>query len=123
MFLAKVYISLKPSVNDPQGLTIRSGLHQLGFDSALDVRVGKYMEIRVDEGDEAAARERVSEMCRQFAGESDYRGFQVRVGGGLAGQGLSIARLDLRLTGNHEGCPYKAIRQFAVGSGFPLSWE
>ena len=66
MFLAKVYISLKQGVNDPQGLTIRGGLHQLGFDSALDVRVGKYMDIRVDEEDEAAARERVSEMCRQL---------------------------------------------------------
>jgi phosphoribosylformylglycinamidine synthase len=66
MFLAKVYISLKPSVNDPQGLAIRSGLHQLGFDSALDVRAGKYIEIRVDEGEESVARERVSEMCRQL---------------------------------------------------------
>ena len=66
MFLAKVYISLKPSVNDPQGLTIRSGLHQLGFDSARDVRVGKYMEIRVDEDEEAVARESVAEMCRQL---------------------------------------------------------
>ena len=66
MFIAKVYISLKPSVNDPQGLTIRSGLHQLGFDSVLDVRAGKYMEIRVSEGEETAAREHVSEMCRQL---------------------------------------------------------
>ncbi len=66
MFLAKVYISLKPSVNDPQGLTIRGGLHQLGFDSAVDVRVGKYMEIRVAESEESAAKERVTEMCRQL---------------------------------------------------------
>ena len=66
MFIAKVYISLKPSVNDPQGLTIRSGLHQLGFDSVLDVRAGKYMEIRVNEREETAAREHVSEMCRQL---------------------------------------------------------
>ena len=66
MFLAKVYISLKPSVNDPQGLTIRGGLHQLGFDSVLGVRAGKYMEIQMDEEDEEEARERVSEMCRQL---------------------------------------------------------
>ena len=66
MFLAKVYISLKPSVNDPQGLTIRSGLRRLGFDSALDVRAGKYMEITLDEDEESEARERVSEMCRQL---------------------------------------------------------
>ena len=66
MFLAKVYISLKPSVNDPQGLTIRNGLHQLGFESVLDVRAGKYVEIQLDEDDEPAAKERVSEMCSQL---------------------------------------------------------
>lgn len=66
MFLARVYITLKPSVNDPQGLTIQGGLRQLGFESVADVRAGKYMEIRVDESDESEARERVSEMCRQL---------------------------------------------------------
>ena len=66
MFLARVYITLKPSVNDPQGLTIQGGLRQLGFESVADVRVGKYMEIRVDESAESEARERVSEMCRQL---------------------------------------------------------
>lgn len=76
MFLARVYISLKPSVNDPQGLTIRSGLRQLGFDSVQDVRAGKYMEIRVDESVESEAQERISEMCRQLLANpiiEDYR--------------------------------------------------
>ena len=66
MFLAKVYIQLKPSVNDPEGLTIRGGLRQLGFDSVVDVRSGKYMEIRLDESDPAVAESRVSEMCQQL---------------------------------------------------------
>ena len=66
MFLAKVYIQLKPSVNDPEGLTIRGGLRQLGFDSVLDVRSGKYMQIRLDEDDREMAESRVSEMCQQL---------------------------------------------------------
>ena len=66
MFLAKVYIQLKPSVNDPEGLTIRGGLRQLGFDSVVDVRSGKYMQIRLDEDDPAVAESRVSEMCQQL---------------------------------------------------------
>ncbi|HEY8489991.1 MAG TPA: phosphoribosylformylglycinamidine synthase subunit PurS, partial [Dehalococcoidia bacterium] len=49
MFLAKVYVTLKPTVNDPQGLTVRGGLQSLGFGTVQDVRVGKYMEIRLDE--------------------------------------------------------------------------
>ena len=63
MFLAKVYIRLKPSVNDPQGLTIRGGLRQLGFDSVSDVRAGKYMEIRLDAQDRADAQAQVAAMC------------------------------------------------------------
>ena len=66
MFLAKVYIQLKPSVNDPEGLTIRGGLRQLGFDSVVDVRSGKYMQIRLDEERPAVAESRVSEMCQQL---------------------------------------------------------
>ena len=62
-FLAKVYIRLKPSVNDPQGLTIRGGLRQLGFDSVSDVRAGKYMEIRLNAQDRADAQAQVAAMC------------------------------------------------------------
>jgi len=64
MFLAKVYITLKPTVNDPQGLTIRGGLHTLGFENVKSVRAGKYMEIKVEEEDRTKAEEQVREMCR-----------------------------------------------------------
>ena len=66
MFLAKIYITLKPGVNDPQGLTIRGGLHQLGFDTVADVRAGKYMEVRLEEQDREVAGLRVTEMCDQL---------------------------------------------------------
>ena len=66
MFLAKIYITLKAGVNDPQGLTIRGGLHQLGFDTVADVRAGKYMEVRLDQQDRQEASERVAEMCDQL---------------------------------------------------------
>ena len=66
MFLARVYVTLKPTVNDPPGLTIRGGLHSLGFTSVQSVRSGKYMEIRIDAPDKAAADARVAEMCRKL---------------------------------------------------------
>ena len=66
MYLARIYITLKPGVNDPQGLTIRGGLHQLGFDTVQDVRAGKYMEIRLNEDDRERASERVAEMCNRL---------------------------------------------------------
>ena len=63
MYLAKVFIQLKPTVNDPQGQTIHGGLRQLGFESVDSVRAGKYMEIRLDEPAETIASEKVHEMC------------------------------------------------------------
>ena len=63
MYLARVYVTLKSTVNDPQGLTIRGGLLSLGFATVESVRAGKFMEIRIDEDDEATASAKVDEMC------------------------------------------------------------
>jgi phosphoribosylformylglycinamidine synthase subunit PurS len=66
MYLAKVYITLKPTVNDPQGLTIKGALHNLSFASVQDVRAGKYIEVRIAEKDINIARRQVDEMCRKL---------------------------------------------------------
>ena len=66
MYLAKIYITLKPTVNDPQGLTIKGALHNLGFQDVSSVRAGKYIEIEVNENDLDKAKEQVQEMCRQL---------------------------------------------------------
>ena len=63
MFLARVYVTLKPTVNDPQGKTILGGLKTLGFDLATDVRAGKYLEIRLDSRDRSQVERQVEEMC------------------------------------------------------------
>ena len=62
-FLARVYVTLKPTVNDPQGLTIKGALHSLGFAEVDSVRAGKYMELRVDAKDKKTAEKQVNEMC------------------------------------------------------------
>lgn len=66
MFLARVYITLKPTVNDPQGLTIRGALHGLGFTDVASVRAGKYIEIRIEAPDRSHAEAQVTEMCRKL---------------------------------------------------------
>ncbi len=63
MFLARVFISLKPTVNDPQGLTIQGGLHQLGFEAVRSVRAGEYMEITLDGEVQSEAERKVADMC------------------------------------------------------------
>ncbi len=79
MFLARVYVTLKPTVNDPQGLTIRGGLHSLGFTGVDSVRAGKYMEIRIDAPDRAAAEAQVTEMCRKLLANPVIEDFRFEV--------------------------------------------
>ena len=82
---AEVFVTLKPVVNDPQGLTIRSGLHALGFDSVTDVRSGKYLLVTLDEPDAAKARQQVEEMARQLLANEVIEDYRITMlqGGGL----------------------------------------
>ncbi len=66
MYLSKVYITLKPTVNDPQGLTIKGALHTLGFASVQDVRAGKYIEIKIEEKDAEKAKSKIQDMCKKL---------------------------------------------------------
>ena len=66
MFLAKVHVTLKPTVNDPQGLTIARALGRLGFDSVSSLRAGKYFELKIEGDDEAVAEVDVKSMCEKL---------------------------------------------------------
>jgi len=66
LYLAKVYVTLKPTVNDPQGLTVLGALRNLGLSTVNDVRVGKYLEVRVDETERSRAFSLVEEMCNKL---------------------------------------------------------
>jgi phosphoribosylformylglycinamidine synthase len=66
MFLAKVYVTLKPTVNDPQGLTIKGALHNLSFSAVQEVRAGKYIEIKINGSDMEKARSEVENMCKKL---------------------------------------------------------
>ena len=63
VFLARVYVTLKPTVNDPQGNTIAEGLRSLGFSGVQDVRAGKYIEVRLDAASTEDAGAQVDAMC------------------------------------------------------------
>jgi phosphoribosylformylglycinamidine synthase PurS subunit len=66
MMIARVIVTPKPVVNDPQGVTVKQGLASLGFREVSDVRVGKYIEVSLDAPNEHEARERIEAMCREL---------------------------------------------------------
>jgi phosphoribosylformylglycinamidine synthase len=63
---ADIRVLLKPSVNDPQGLSIRGALHTLGFASVEAVRAGKLIQVQLTAGDRAEAQAAVERMCAQL---------------------------------------------------------
>ena len=65
-FRVRVAVQLNAGVNDPQGLTVRGSLHDLGFSEVADVRIGKLINIELAAAGEAAAAERAEAMCRQL---------------------------------------------------------
>jgi len=63
---ARVHVTLKNGVLDPQGRAIQHALGALGFQSVQDVRQGKYIEIDLNEKDTGKARQAVDQMCRNL---------------------------------------------------------
>lgn len=76
MYTAKVYITLKPTVNDPQGLTIKGALHTLGFSTVQEVRAGKYIEIKIEENNPEKARGEVQDMCKKLLANTVIENFR-----------------------------------------------
>ena len=64
--LAKIHITLKKDVLDPQGKVIANSLSDLGFDGIRSVRQGKYIEIILDGDDKSAATTKLNQMCEKL---------------------------------------------------------
>ncbi|MGO8946332.1 MAG: phosphoribosylformylglycinamidine synthase subunit PurS [Ktedonobacterales bacterium] len=66
LWLARIQITLKPVVLDPQGEAILNGLHQLGFAGVSSVRAGKYLEVELAAESEEYAATSVRQMCEKL---------------------------------------------------------
>lgn len=78
----KIFVSLKNGVLDPQGKTIETSLHTLGYGEVRDVRMGKYLEFQVEDNSREAAESRIREMCERLLANpviEDYR-FEIEDG-------------------------------------------
>jgi phosphoribosylformylglycinamidine synthase len=66
MFLSKVRIALRKSILDPQGKAVEHAVSTLGLKGVRDVRMGKYIEFKLDETSEAEARKTTEEVCKKL---------------------------------------------------------
>ncbi len=63
---AKVYVTLKKGVLDPQGKAVQHSLHSMGYSWVEDVRLGKYIEVKLDGTDKEKAKVQLKEMCEKL---------------------------------------------------------
>jgi len=77
--LAKVYVTPKRGVLDPQGKAVEQALHSLGFGEVADVRIGKYIEIRIGEGAADQAEPRIRQMCEKLLANQVIEDFRFEI--------------------------------------------
>ncbi|MBI2236477.1 MAG: phosphoribosylformylglycinamidine synthase subunit PurS [Magnetospirillum sp.] len=76
---AKVHITLKNGVLDPQGKAVQHALGSLGFDGVHDVRQGKYLELDIAETDRTKAKAAVEQMCRNLLANTVIENYSVEL--------------------------------------------
>ena len=76
---AKVKVTLKNGVLDPQGKAIESALDSLGFDGVGDVRQGRYFELDIDAADKSAAEASVAAMCNKLLANTVIENYAIEI--------------------------------------------
>ncbi|MDA0663179.1 MAG: phosphoribosylformylglycinamidine synthase subunit PurS [Proteobacteria bacterium] len=76
---AKVHITLKSGVLDPQGKAIGHALESLGFNGIGEVRQGKFIELDIAESDPDAARAQVEEMCARLLANTVIENYDIEL--------------------------------------------
>ncbi|MDZ4694840.1 MAG: phosphoribosylformylglycinamidine synthase subunit PurS [Deltaproteobacteria bacterium] len=79
MSKAKIVVTLKRAVLDPQGRAVEQSLSRLGFDGVSDVRVGRFIELKLNGVDASAARERVEGMCKKLLANTVIEDFHIEI--------------------------------------------
>ncbi len=62
-YYAQIYVTLRPSVLDPAGVAVRSGIQQMGYDNVEQVRIGKYIELTVNANNLDEAKTQLDRIC------------------------------------------------------------
>ncbi len=65
-YQAKIFVTLRPSVLDPAGVAVQSGLKQMEYDNVEQVRIGKYIELTITSDSEHSARKDLDQICSQM---------------------------------------------------------
>ena len=76
---ARVIVTLKPEIHDPQGVAVHGALLTLGFSSVLSVRVGKFLELDIEAPDKAVAEQHVRAMCEKLLANQVIEHYHIEI--------------------------------------------
>ena len=76
---AKIYITLKKDVLDPQGSVIANSLRSLGFNNIEDVRQGKFIEVKLNTENKETANKQLNEMCEKLLANLVIEDYKVEI--------------------------------------------
>lgn len=79
MYKAKVNVTLRPSILDPKGKAAHHALQNLGLKEVQQVRIGKFIELDVEAGDEAAAKAIVEAACTKLLANEVMEDFDITI--------------------------------------------
>jgi phosphoribosylformylglycinamidine synthase subunit PurS len=78
---ARIYVTLRPSVLDPAGTAVQSGLAHMGYTDVESVRIGKYIEVNLSAADETQANSQLDLMCDQLLANPVIENYRVEIEG------------------------------------------
>ena len=76
---AKVFVTLKNGVLDPQGKAAHGSLERAGYDFIKNIRIGKVIEIEIDDMDRAEAEEKLAEICEKLLANTVMENYRVEI--------------------------------------------
>lgn len=76
---AQIYVTLRPSVLDPAGTAVQSGLKHMGYDNVEQVRIGKYIEVTLTAADQDSAKTQLDTICDQLLANPVIENYRIEL--------------------------------------------
>lgn len=79
MMIAKIYVTLKNGVLDPQGKAVQHSLESIGYKETLDVRIGKFIEVKLTDMPKSEAEKKVKDMCEKMLANTVIENYRFEI--------------------------------------------
>ena len=77
--IAKIYVTLKNGVLDPQGKAVQHSLESIGYKEARDVRIGKFIEVKLTDMPKSEAEKKVKDMCEKMLANTVIENYRFEI--------------------------------------------